>query len=85
MIAACVAAHGQKDEYKKFSDEAEVPRISVEDAKKGYDDKSVVIVDSRGAEIYKQEHIKGAINIPLGSDDKFDSLPKGKKIIVYCS
>ena len=85
MIAACMAAHGQKDQYKKFSDDTEVPRISVEDAKKAYDDRSVVIVDARGAEIYRQEHIKGAINIPLGSDEKFESLPKGKKIIVYCS
>src|SRR4051794_16290034 len=85
LIAASIAAYGQSDLYKKFNDESEVPRISVEEAKKAYDDRSVLIVDARGAEIYKQEHIKGAINIPLGSDDKFDSLPKGKKVIVYCS
>lgn len=85
LIAAGLAAYGQNSEYKKFASENEVPRISVEDAKKGYDAKNVLIIDARAADIYKAEHIKGAINIPLGSDEKFDSVPKGKKIIVYCS
>ncbi len=81
-----MAAYGQKTEYKKFDSDADVPRISVEDAKKDYDEKNVVIVDARAAEIYKQEHIMGAINIPLGSlASEFDKLPKNKKIIVYCS
>ena len=76
----------QTVEYKKFKDDSEVPRIAVEEAKKAYDDGSAVIVDARAADVYNQEHIKGAINIPLGSPtDKFDAIPKGKKIIVYCS
>ncbi|MFM9905227.1 MAG: rhodanese-like domain-containing protein [Pyrinomonadaceae bacterium] len=80
-LAACQTA-----EYKKFKDDADVPRITIEDAKKAFDDGSAVIVDARAPEIYKQEHIKGAINIPIGSsDEKFDVIPKGKKIIVYCS
>ncbi len=86
LIVGSLATYGQKAEYKKFDSDADVPRISVDETKKGYDEKSVVIVDARGAEIYKQEHIKGAINIPLGSPaSEFDKLPKNKKIIVYCS
>ena len=76
----------QKTEFKKFKDDAEVPRITIEDAKKAFDEGNIVIVDARAAEIYKQEHIAGAINIPIGSpDSEFDKIPKNKKIIVYCS
>ena len=81
---ACQKA--QLAEYKKLGNDGEVPRINLEDAKKDFDAGAVVIVDSRAAEAYRQEHITGAINIPIGStDDKFDAIPKGKKIIVYCS
>ena len=69
----------------KYKDTGEVPRISLEDAKKAYDDKSAIFVDARAVEAYKAEHVKGAANIPLGSTTDFSSLPKGKTIIVYCS
>ena len=73
--------------YAKFNSDADVPRITIEDAKKDFDAGTAVIVDSRGEAVYKQEHIAGALNIPFGSADnpKFADIPKGKKIIVYCS
>jgi hypothetical protein len=73
-------------DVKKYSSQADVPRISVEDAKKAFDE-GAVFVDSRPESAYKVEHIAGAINIPsgAGAEEKFSSLPKGKKIIVYCS
>lgn len=83
---AALVAFGQGTEYKKFKDESEVPRIALEDAKKAFDDGAAVFIDARPADVYKQEHVKGAINIPYspqGSD--IDKLPKGKTIIVYCS
>lgn len=50
------------------------------------EDTSVVILSVRRAEDYAKGHIKGAINIPFGSEmySGFASLPKDKKIIVYC-
>ena len=75
----------QLAEYKKFQNADEVPRITVNEAKKDYDTGNVVVVDSRPEAAFKNEHITGAINIPFGSpDDKFSALPQGKKIIVYC-
>jgi 3-mercaptopyruvate sulfurtransferase SseA len=71
--------------YQKFTNDSEVPRISLVDAKAAYDSGDAVIVDARAEVAYKTEHIKGAINIPLGNNENFDQLPKGKKIIVYCS
>lgn len=75
----------QLAEYKKFENDTEVPRITVNEAKKDYDTGNIVVVDSRPETAFKNEHIAGAINIPFGStDDKFSTLPQGKKIIVYC-
>jgi rhodanese-related sulfurtransferase len=82
ILMASIAAFSQTAKYK---DTTEVPRISLEDAKKAYDDKTAIFIDSRPADAYKIEHVKGAINIPLGSTSDFSSLPKGKTIIVYCS
>jgi len=62
------------------------PRIGLADAKKAFDDKTAVFIDTRGEDIYRQKHVKGAINITLQDDaSKYDTIPKGKKIIVYCS
>ncbi len=73
-------------EYKKYDNDAAVPRITVEEAKKNFDAGNAVIVDSRPESAYKSEHIAGSINVALGApDDAFSTLPKNKKVIVYCS
>ncbi|MEP6789206.1 MAG: rhodanese-like domain-containing protein [Acidobacteriota bacterium] len=85
LAAACSKAVSLP-EYQKLQSEADVPRISVEDAKKDVDAGLAVIVDSRADSQYKAEHVAGSINVPLGSQvEKFSELPKDKKIIVYCS
>ena len=72
--------------YVKYESAEQVPRITLEEAKKDYDAGTAVIIDSRGEAQYKQEHIAGALNIPIGSPEtRFSEIPKGKKIIVYCS
>ncbi len=72
--------------YVKYESADKVPRITLEEAKQDYDAGKTVIIDSRPDVSYKQEHIAGAINIPFGSPDtRFSEIPKGKKIIVYCS
>lgn len=68
----------------EHSDDA--PRINLEDAKKAFDAGNVVIVDTRAEVAYKVEHIKGAINIPAEAfQTRYKEVPKGKKIIAYCS
>src|SRR5580765_538944 len=84
FASACQRA--QLAEYKPYANDNEVPRISVEDAKKDFDSGIAVIVDARDANSYAQEHVKGSINIPNGSaEGEYSKLPQGKKIIVYCS
>lgn len=63
-------------------------KISEADAKALLDkkDPNVVFVSVRKAEDFAKGHITGAINIPFGKgmEQKFNTLPKDKKLIVYC-
>lgn len=64
----------------------DAPRISLADAKKDFDAGNVVFIDTRAAVTYKQEHIKGALNIPMEAVEmRYKEIPTGKKIIAYCS
>jgi len=88
ILLTAVIGFGQKPKDEappKFANADAVPRISLDDAKIAFDGSDALFVDERPAVTYKENHIKGAINIPYGSTQTFDSLPKGKKIVVYCS
>lgn len=64
----------------------DAPRISLADAKKAYDDKSAVFVDTHSKQTYDADHIAGAINMTTADIVAVgDKIPKGKKIIAYCS
>ena len=67
-------------------DEHDAPRISLADAKKDFDEKTAVFIDTHPASQFELEHIPGAINIQANTiKQNLDSVPKGKKIIAYCS
>jgi hypothetical protein len=75
--AASVDEHGHEDN---------APRITLVDAKKAYDSGEAVFVDTHSPDQYAIQHIPGAVNIPANDiAGKADKLPKGKKIIAYCS
>lgn len=74
----------QKTVEPKPLDDA--PRITLADAKKDFDAGNVVFVDTRAEVQYKQDHIKGAINVPAEAmETRYKEIPTGKKIIAYCS
>ena len=68
--------------------EAEVPRVSLEDARTAIESGDALVVDVRSDAAYAVSHIPGAINIPL---DEIESNPTGlnldrdKWIITYCT
>jgi 3-mercaptopyruvate sulfurtransferase SseA len=68
--------------------EAQVPRISVSDAKAAIDSGQAILVDVRSADSYAAGHAAGAMSIPLGNFevniDKL-SLEKDQWIITYCT
>jgi 3-mercaptopyruvate sulfurtransferase SseA len=64
----------------------DAPRITLADAKKEFDAGNAVFVDTRADAAYKNERIKGAINLTMGDvEARYKELPTGKKIIAYCS
>jgi len=67
--------------------EEKIPRISAEDAKKLVSENKAVIIDVRGTDLYKLNHIKGSLDFPLNKLEtgEFTGLPKDKKIIAYCT
>ena len=70
-------------------DEAAVddaPRITLAEAKKDFDNKTAVFIDTHSKEQFDVEHIPGAINVQANTiKQNLDKIPKGKKIIAYCS
>ena len=62
------------------------PRITLAEAKKEFDAKTAVFVDTHAPEQYAQRHIPGSINVPANNIEPYlNKIPKGKKIIAYCS
>ena len=67
-------------------DGKDAPRISLADAKKDFDAGTAVFIDTHAPEQYAQQHIPGSINVPANNMEPYLSkIPKGKKIIAYCS
>lgn len=85
LVLSGLTVLGQSGEVKKYDSDTDVPRILIEDAKKAFDDGTAVFVDARAPEIYKQEHITGAVIIEGAQENRFDRFRKAKRIIVYCS
>lgn len=69
------------------ADALEVTRITLQELKSKLDNKShVIIVDARGKNSFEQEHIKGAISMPVEEvEARYKELPKNKEIVFYCT
>ena len=82
-------AQQQQQAQSDGHDEAAVddaPRISLAEAKKDFDNKAAVFVDTHAKEQFELEHVAGAINVRANTiKQNLDKIPKGKKIIAYCS
>jgi hypothetical protein len=74
------------DDGHGHADGADAPRISLADAKKDFDAGTAVFIDTHAPEQYAEQHIPGSINVPANNmDPHLNKIPKGKKIIAYCS
>ena len=64
----------------------DAPRITLAEAKKDFDAGTAVFIDTHSPEQYAQRHIPGSINVPANDMQPYlNKIPKGKKIIAYCS
>jgi hypothetical protein len=68
--------------------EADVPRVTVDEALAALNSGAAVIVDVRSVESFVVKHVAGALSIPLNrieEDPKGLSLDKNQWIITYCT
>jgi hypothetical protein len=62
-----------------------IPRITIDELlQKMADNSNILIVDTRHADQYEVDHIKGAISVPLDTIIAGAWTPPGKEIILYC-
>lgn len=63
-----------------------VRRVTTVELRDALDKGTAVVVDVRAASDYQQNHIKGAIHIPLEEfTSRVGELPRDKMIVTYCS
>jgi len=68
--------------------EADIPRVTVDDAKAALESGKAIIVDVRSRQAYDMSHIKSAVYIPLADIETNPTglnLDKTQWIIPYCS
>lgn len=63
-----------------------IRRVTTVELRDGLEKGTAIIIDVRGDQPYKLNHIKGALNIPTASlASRLSELPKDKLIVLYCS
>ncbi len=68
--------------------EADVPRVTVEEAKAAFDSGQAILVDVRSTESFVISHITDALSVPLTrieASPKNVTLDKNQWIITYCT
>jgi hypothetical protein len=78
---------GEANASKEGDPFAAIPRIKVEELVRAIKEDRAVVVDIRVAEDYEEEHIRGAVSIPLEEvrERGPKELPPGKLIVTYCA
>lgn len=62
-----------------------IHQVKPQDAKIMCDNNEAIIIDLRGEDSYKKEHIVGAENIPSDTLNAGNLPDRGKKLIVHCN
>jgi hypothetical protein len=64
----------------------DITRVNIVEAKDAFDTQAAVFVDVRSSDVFAQDHIPGAISIPLEElDARMDELDPNAWIITYCT
>jgi hypothetical protein len=81
--------HGITSEERELPlTDAEVPRISLDEANAALESGAAVMVDVRSPSAFETSHVAGAISVPLGTIEReLESVPLSKEqwIITYCT
>jgi len=70
----------------EISTSDDIPRITAGEAYQAYNNGEAVFVDTRSELDYQNQHIAGAINIPLDqTEERMDQLDRSTWVITYCT
>ena len=87
LLVALAVTTGTTLPARAEGDLAAVPRISLTEFKRIYDQDKALVIDTRSAESYRGGHIPGALSVPLSAWK--DHLPRlkatRKPIVAYCA
>jgi hypothetical protein len=80
QVAAASPPHADHPEDK-------VPRTKADEAIRLLQSGAAIVIDVRGTDAFKTQHIVGATDFPLDRLEKgdFKGLPRNKAIIAYCA
>ncbi len=74
------------DIAEQTSGPTKVERVSLADAKAGFDNNSVLMVDVRSETDYLAAHIQGAVLIPSSEiAARYQELPQDQLLYLYCT
>ena len=63
-----------------------VRRVTTVELRDMLDKGTAIVIDTRGADSYKANHIKGSISVPVDQvANRINELPRDKMIVAYCS
>ena len=80
------AAMNDQPAAPQIQSNAEVPRVSLAEAKEAYDQGMAVFVDVRDTTSYAAGHIPGSLSIPLNDiNTRISELNPQQWIITYCT
>jgi len=84
LLTGCAAAAAEQSIPTELS---EVPRMTPKEVKALLESgERVVFVDTRSRAAYEQDHIPGALSIPLNEiEARHTELPKDRQIVLYCT
>ena len=92
LFSACGLIHSKSksDVQKAVSAATPYPdgarRVTIAELEELLKENKAVVIDVRSQDSYDAGHIPGAINITVQDlEAKVNTIPKGKKIIAYCS
>jgi hypothetical protein len=85
LIGAILLAGCSSGSARPPANISEVPRISAQDLKNKIDGgEDILIVDTRSAASHADQHIAGAISLPVDETlSRLNELPKDKEIVFY--
>ncbi|MBI1873232.1 MAG: rhodanese-like domain-containing protein [Acidobacteria bacterium] len=87
VVVAALATVAYAQPRQQFENPSSVPRLSQAEFKKLLQAGTIVVLDVRSAQSYKDAHIPGAISVPIDEVDLNVDRLKGfkKPIVTYCA